>query len=313
MKVGREQEARYVLGKLRILPENDPNLEQEMLQIKAGAMFDELTMQEKFPEAKTHNQRALQLYKELVTQRHLAKRLFVACFMQVLQQLSGINAIIYYAPKMFQAIGLRGASVSLLATGVIGIINVLATIPAIAVVDKYGRRSVLMLGASAMTVSHVIIGTLYAVFEKSWNQYPGAGWAAAVFLWLFVFNFAYSVGCISWIYPSEIFPLGVRAQALGIAVSINWISNFLVGLLTPIMLRQLKYGTFFFFASCTVTLFLWTWLCLPETKGVDMEKMDKLWGGSESLETAERMRRINSELGIDNEIVLDREMEEIEV
>ncbi|KAK7207678.1 sugar transporter [Myxozyma melibiosi] len=312
MKVGQEEQAFYVLGKLRRLPQSDRRVKNEMLQIKAGAMLEDLTMKEKFPDAKTDNQRAIRLYKELLTQRHLSKRLFVACFMQVLQQLSGINAVIYYAPKMFQAIGLKGASVSLLATGVIGIINVLATIPAIAVVDRYGRRTVLMLGAAAMTISHVVIASLYAAFEKTWDRYPGAGWTAAVFLWLFVFNFAYSVGCISWIYPSEIFPLGVRAQALGISVGVNWISNFLIGLLTPLMLRYLKYGTFYLFGSCTVTLFIWARLCLPETRGVAMEDMDKLWGGAESQETAERMSRIYQKLGINPDNQEDEEMEEVE-
>ncbi|KAK9235360.1 general substrate transporter [Lipomyces kononenkoae] len=296
VKVGREHEALEVLSRLRKLPENHPIVQAEIMQIKVGARFDALTIKEKFPNAKSPAQIAYQQYKELFTQRHLARRLFVACFLQFLQQFTGVNAIIYYAPKMFKSIGLSGNSISLLATGVVGIINVVATIPAIGIVDNFGRRGVLMVGAIFMSLSHFIIATLYAIYEHSWAEHLSAGWAAAAFVWFFVFHFAYSVGCIAWIYPTEIFPLGVRAQAMGIAISVNWISNFVIGLITPIMLSQIKFGTFYFFFAFTMVLFFWVMFFLPETKGVPMEEMDKLWGGNEGKETAERMARIQNEL-----------------
>ncbi|KAK9244501.1 general substrate transporter [Lipomyces tetrasporus] len=296
VKVGREHEALTVLSRLRKMPENHPIVQAEIMQIKAGARFDALTIKEKFPNAKTPAQIAFQQYKELFTQKHLSRRLFVACFMQFLQQFTGVNAIIYYAPKMFKSIGLSGNSVSLLATGVVGIINVVATVPAIGIVDNFGRRVVLMVGALFMSLSHFIIATLYAIYEYSWADHLSAGWAAAAFVWFFVFNFAYSVGCIAWIYPTEIFPLGVRAQAMGIAISVNWISNFVIGLITPIMLSQFKFGTFYFFFAFTMILFCWVLLFLPETKGVPMEEMDRLWGGNEGKETADRMARIQQEL-----------------
>lgn len=184
-------------------------------------------MKEKFPHASTPFQQECCKYKELFTQRHLLKRLSVACFLQFLQQFTGINAIIYYAPKMFKAIGLNGNSVPLLATGVVGIINFVATVPAIGIVDNFGRKVVLMVGAFNMSVCHLMIATLYAVYEHSWTQHPGAGWAAAVFVWMFVLHFAYSIGCVSWIYCAEIFPMCVRSKAMGISTSVNWLSNVL--------------------------------------------------------------------------------------
>ncbi|KAK9457429.1 general substrate transporter [Dipodascopsis uninucleata] len=296
VKVGREEEALDTLARLRNLPRDHPIVQAEILQVKTGARFDEITLLEKFPNARTTFQRTCQQYGELFSQKHLAKRLFVACFMQALSQFIGINAIIYYAPKMFQAIGLQGNSIPLLATGVVGIINVLATVPAVGIVDNFGRRSVLIAGITGMAVSHFIIATLYAVFENKWIQNQSAGWIAAFFVWFFIFNFAYSVGCIGWIYPSEIFPIGVRSQAMGIAIATNWLSNFIIGLVSPIMLNSIRYGTFYFFFGVAMIFFFWVLFFLPETRGVPMEEMDKLWGGNEGKECAERMERIREEL-----------------
>lgn len=126
--------------------------------------------------------------------RHLNRRLIIACLLQIIQQFTGINAIIYYAPQIFTAIGLKGNSVDLLATGVVGVINFFSTIPAIMFLDRWGRRKVLIIGAINMTIGHLIVGTLYAVYEDSWDQHRAAGWAAAVFVWYFIANFAFSIG-----------------------------------------------------------------------------------------------------------------------
>lgn len=139
--------------------------------------------------------------------------------------LAGINAIIYYAPQIFEDIGLSGSSVDLLATGVIGILNFLCTIPAILFMDRWGRRTVLIVGAIGMSISQLIVATLYAVYEHSWAGHRGAGWATATFIWIYICNFAFSIGCINWVIPSEIFPQGVRSQAVGIAIGVNWLSN----------------------------------------------------------------------------------------
>lgn len=145
--------------------------------------------------------------------------------MQVIQQFTGINAIIYYAPQRFKNIGLSGNSVDLLATGVIGVVNFLSTIPAIMYMDRWGRRKVLIAGGIGMAISQLIVGTIYTVYKSSWASHKSAGWAAAVFVWVYIANFAFSIGCTNWIIPSEIFPPGVRSQAVGLAIGTNWLSN----------------------------------------------------------------------------------------
>lgn len=82
-----------------------------------------------------------------------------------------------------------------------------------------------MTGAVGMGVSQLIVGTLYAVYKDSWLDHRAAGWAAAVFIWIYISNFAFSIGCVNWIMPSEIFPPGVRAKAVGVAIATNWLTN----------------------------------------------------------------------------------------
>lgn len=153
--------------------------------------------------------------------------------MQIFQQFGGINAIIYYAPSIFKNIGLTGDSVDLLATGVIGVVNFLFTIPAILFMDRWGRKTVLITGGVGMSIAQLIVGTIYAVYNGSFETHRAAGWAAAVFVWAYIANFAFSIGCVNWIIPSEIFPPGVRSQAVGLAIGTNWLSNVSIWILLP--------------------------------------------------------------------------------
>lgn len=113
----------------------------------------------------------------------------------------------------------------LLATGVVGVINFFSTIPAIMFMDRWGRKKVLIIGAIGMGISQLIVGTLYAVYKDTWAENRSAGWATAAFVWIYISNFAFSIGCVNWIMPSEIFPPGVRSQAVGVAIGTNWLSN----------------------------------------------------------------------------------------
>jgi hypothetical protein len=120
-----------------------------LLEIKAATIFDQETSAARFPNAKNKFQLSLAQYKELFIVRHLNRRLIIACLLQIIQQFTGINAIIYYAPQIFKFIGLSGNSIDLLATGVVGVINFFSTLPAIAFFDRWGRRKVLSSEPSA--------------------------------------------------------------------------------------------------------------------------------------------------------------------
>lgn len=133
--------------------------------------------------------------------------------------------------------------------------------------DRWGRRKILMIGAVGMGVSQLIVGTLFAVYRDSWAQHTAAGWVAAAFVWIYISNFAFSIGCVNWIMPSEMFPPIIRGKAVGVAISTNWLTNFIVALITPRMLRSITFGTFYFFLVFCIILFVWVYFAVPETRG----------------------------------------------
>ncbi len=243
----REDEALSTLSRIRRVPQGDSRVQGEILEIKATAMFDRETTAAMYPGITSPVRLSYERYKSLFVLRHLNHRLIIACLLQLIQQFTGINAIIYYAPQIFENIGLQGSSVNLLATGVVGIINFVCTLPAILLLDYYGRKTLLLTGAVGMGIAQLIVATIYAVYKDSWASHTDAGWAAAVFIWMYIACFAFSIGCINWIIPSEIFPPGVRAQAVGIAIGVNWLSNVSTYRLTilPRCLCSLVYLTMY--------------------------------------------------------------------
>lgn len=161
----REPEARRVLAQLRNLPEDHELIELEYAEIKAQSLFEKKSLQENFPHLQTMsawNTFKLQFVAigSLFTSKAMFKRVIVATVTMFFQQWTGINAVLYYAPTIFGKLGLSSNSVSLLATGVVGIVMFIATIPAVMYVDNWGRKPVLIVGAIGMAVCHIIIVSL---------------------------------------------------------------------------------------------------------------------------------------------------------
>jgi MFS family permease len=179
---------------------------------------------------------------------------------------------------VFQNFGFTDNTISLLATGVVGIINVLTTIPAMLFIDKVGRKKLLLCGSFGMLICQLITGVLGARYESSWDANRAAGWGAVVMIWLYIFFFAFSWGPGSWTLIAEIFPLSIRAKGTSISASSNWMNNFAVAFMTPPMLDGLRWGTFIFFSACCLIGGLFVLFFLPETKGKTLEEMDFVFG-----------------------------------
>ncbi|KAF2754961.1 MFS sugar transporter-like protein [Pseudovirgaria hyperparasitica] len=302
----REGEAVRVLAKLRNLPQDHELIEIEFAEIKAQSLFDKRTLAEKFPHLKEStwvNVLKLQFVAiaSLFKSMAMFKRVIVATLVMFFQQWSGINAILYYAPTIFGGLGLTSNSVSLLATGVVGIAMFIATIPAVMYVDKFGRKPVLIIGAIGMAVCHIIIAVITAKNQHDWPSHQAAGWAAVAMVWLFVVHFGYSWGPCAWIVIAEIWPLSNRPYGIALGASSNWMNNFIVGQVTPDMLSSLTYGTYIFFGLLTFLGAGFVWWYVPETKGLTLEEMDILFG-SEGIAAAdkERMKEIEQEVGLNN-------------
>lgn len=127
-----------------------------------------------------------------------------------------VNAINYYAPLIFQDFNLAGNTTALLATGVVGILEFLFTIPAVLYVDHFGRKSILLAGALGMASCHFIVAGIIGAFGDNWQAHMGGGWAAVVFVWVFISFFAFSWGPVAWIIVSEVYPLSMRAKGVSL-------------------------------------------------------------------------------------------------
>ncbi|CCO33258.1 Hexose carrier protein HEX6 [Rhizoctonia solani AG-1 IB] len=216
------------------------------------------------------------------------------------QQWTGINAVLYYAPSIFRSLGLSGNTISLLATGVVGITMFLTTIPAVIYIDQIGRKPVLVSGAIIMGVCHLIIAILSARFSDSWQSHTAAGWVACVLVWVFAAAFGYSWGPAAWVLVAEIYPISVRGPGMSIAASSNWMNNFIVGQVTPSMMEHITYGTFIFFGLFSLMGGAFVHFLVPETKGLTLEEMDLAFGDNSGTAAADRehMAEISKRIGL---------------
>ena len=187
-----------------------------------------------------------------------------------LQQFSGINVILSYAPQILERAGLSGLANELIATAGIGALNVAVTVLSMIVVDRLGRRPLFIFGFAGAFVSLALIAILFEVNDPSLAFVTLAG------LFAFVFFFAISLGPLPWLYMAELFPLALRGKGMAVASLSNWVCNFLVVFLFPALAAGLGEGmTFGLFALCCAFGLWFSWSFAPETRGIALEEIDQ--------------------------------------
>ncbi|EWZ30306.1 hypothetical protein BFJ63_vAg15713 [Fusarium oxysporum f. sp. narcissi] len=293
----KEDQALAALAQLRQVHVDSESIRAEYLAIKTEVLFDESVSAEKFPGKKGLSLFAAQ-HVALISTWPAFKRLAIGCCIMFFQQFMGCNAIIYYAPTMFAQLGLSGNTSGLLATGVYGIVNTLSTLPALFLIDKLGRRPLLMCGAAGTFISLVIVGGIIGGYGSALTDNKSAGWVGIVFIYIYDVNFSFSFAPIGWVLPSEIFNLGNRSKAMAITTSATWMCNFIIGLVTPDMLATIGWGTYIFFAAFCLLAFLFTYFFVPETRGKSLEDMDLVFGDTASHEEKARLMEIASSMGL---------------
>jgi len=208
--------------------------------------------------------------------------LFVLCIgasLQLLQQLVGMNAFMYFGPSIFTSFGYSGTLFQMITNGV----NFLMTFPALFLVETVGRRLLLMVGAAGMALSSLCLAGLghFAMEHKGHSfvlktSNPWVGVAMACTIFSFVSFFAATWGPVVWVYCAEMFPLKYRARCLGVTTVTNWIGNYLIAQFTPILLDAAGFATFTIFGSfCCVAFFVARYL--PETQGLSLECIGQLF------------------------------------
>jgi MFS transporter, SP family, xylose:H+ symportor len=219
--------------------------------------------------------------------------LFIGIGLAVLQQVTGINVFLYYGPEIFKQLG-TSTDVALLQTVVVGAVNLLFTVGAIWTVDRLGRRPLMILGAAGMGVCLVAMGL--------------AAQLGVLALWVLVFMlgyiacFALSVGPVTWVLLSEIFPTRVRGRALGLATFFLWTANFVVSQTFPMLdenkelIERFNHGfPFYLYGGFCVLLVILVWRWVPETKGRSLEEIELSW----SAERSEPVARPPASAGAD--------------
>ena len=175
------------------------------------------------------------------------KRVFIAMSAQSLAQLNGINVISYYAPLVFEQAGWVGRA-AILMTGINGITYLASTIPPWYIVDKWGRRFILLSGAVSMVIS------LSAISYFIYIDIPSTPTLVVIFVMIYNAAFGYSWGPIPWLYPPEILPLSIRAKGASLSTAANWAFNWLVGEMTPILQDAIKWRLYLLHAFfCAVS------------------------------------------------------------
>lgn len=208
----------------------------------------------------------------LCTNRNFARAIFLGIGLQIIQQFTGINVLMYYAPRILQIAGFSGTEKEMWGTVLIGLTNVLSTFIAIAFVDRLGRKPIMFAGFVVMGVAMLTVGTL---FHMDIEHHPGLGYSAVAALLLFIVGFAMSAGPIIWIICAEIFPLGGRDLGMTFSTGTNWVANALVGQFFLNLLVILGNGnTFLLLGILNVGFILFFVFFVPETKGVTLEKIE---------------------------------------
>ncbi|SQJ09107.1 Galactose transporter [Serratia rubidaea] len=248
---GRHEEAHQVLDMLRDTTE------------QAKAEMDEIR------ESLKIKQGGWSLFKD---NKNFRRAVYLGILLQVMQQFTGMNVIMYYAPKIFDLAGFASTAQQMWGTVIVGLVNVLATFIAIGLVDRWGRKPTLKLGFLVMAVGMGVLGTMMNIGIAS----TAAQYFAVLMLLMFIVGFAMSAGPLIWVLCSEIQPLKGRDFGITCSTAVNWIANMIVGATFLTMLNSLGSAhTFWVYAALNLLFIVLTIVLIPETKNISLEQIER--------------------------------------
>ncbi|PUZ42152.1 hypothetical protein GQ55_9G562100 [Panicum hallii var. hallii] len=256
---GRLEEGKAVLKRIR----GTDNVEPE---------FNEIVEASRIAQEVKHPFRNL-------LQRRNRPQLVIAVLLQIFQQFTGISAIMFYAPVLFNTLGFKNDA-SLYSAVITGAVNVLSTLVSVYSVDRVGRRMLLLEAGVQMFLSQVAIAVVLGIKVTDHSDNLGHGWAIMVVVMVctFVSSFACSWGPLGWLIPSETFPLETRSAGQSVTVCVNLLFSFVIAQAFLSMLCHLKYAIFVFFSAWVLVMSLFVLFFLPETKNVPIEEMtERVW------------------------------------
>ncbi|TFK29674.1 MFS monosaccharide transporter [Coprinopsis marcescibilis] len=265
VKKGRDAEALKSLSRVTKLPEDDPGLLAELNEIQVNLEAERALGESSY----------LDCFR--FTKNKIAFRTLTGIFIQAWQQLTGINFIFYYGTTFFKRAGIEDPFLITIATN---IVNVFMTLPGMWGVEKFGRRSLLLYGAAGMAICEFIVAIVGVTVAE--DNIAGQKVLIA-FVCIYIAHFAATWGPVAWVITGEIFPLQIRAKAMSLSVASNWLWNFGIGYATPYLVNTepgsagLEVKVFFIWGSTCACCLIFTYFCVPETKGLSLEQIDLMY------------------------------------
>ncbi|EGU73654.1 hypothetical protein FOXB_15823 [Fusarium oxysporum f. sp. conglutinans Fo5176] len=296
----REEEALSNLAKLRALPESDSRIQREWMDIIAEARFQASVLRDRHPNLTQRTDVVGKIRLELVSwgdcfKSGCRRRTLVGAGLMFFQQFTGINALIYYSPTLFGTMGLD-FDMQLIMSGVLNVTQLIGVLSSLWTMDRFGRRGILLWGSFLMFVPHLIIAVLVGRFSDDWPSHTAEGWTSVAFLLFYMLAFGASWGPVPWAMPAEVFPSSLRAKGVAISTCSNWINNFIIGLITPPLVRETGFGAYVFFAVFCLLSFVWVWFSVPETNGKSLEEMDSVFKDRTGVADIAKKDRILAEV-----------------
>ncbi|TEY79613.1 hypothetical protein BOTCAL_0043g00170 [Botryotinia calthae] len=261
LKKDKDEHAIEILCRLQKCEKDDPRITEEVRELKrvtAITKGQKLTLKEFYGSGPEMNR----------------WRVTIAYTSQLFQQIGGTNLVTYYATTVFEdSLGFSPALARLL-TACYGTLYLAAAIFALFIVDHFGRRKMMITGALGMGLSSMVIGVC---LSQTTEDYKAPGYVATAFIFIFIAFFAVGWLGITWLYPAEVTPLRIRAEANGLSTSFNWIGNYIVVQLAPIMIYSISWKTYFVFMCVNLAFVPVIWYTFVETKGYPLEKLDEIF------------------------------------
>ncbi|KAI0021177.1 general substrate transporter [Xylariomycetidae sp. FL0641] len=265
IKRGDKQAAGMALSRLRRLDITHPALVEELAEIEANHDY-ELSL-------------GSETYRDVfLGSPHLGRRILTGCGLQTLQQLTGINFIMYYGTTFFKTARVTDPFLMSL---ILNLINVVSTVPGLFVVETWGRRKLLMVGATGMAVCQLVLAVFSTLAGTAHPQLVAK--LLIVFVALFVFFYAGSWGPVAWVVTSEIYPLKVRAKSMSISTAANWLFNFGIAYGTPFLVAEgegsASLGTkvFYVWGAFCILGAIFVYGMIYETSKISLEQIDEMY------------------------------------